>query len=136
MERALGKMLHIKVIVAAATAAVAMLLLASAWPAPAEAATCRSLGVYTDYYKGKPAIYIWNGSVRPVPSKMTLFYYGPRGWETVASPSDWGVRTNAPQLENRRGWYVYFIATRWVVTHTAPYSNWNDDWRWKVRYCS
>lgn len=98
--------------------------------------SCRNLGVYTDWYNNKPSIYIWNGAVRPVPSKMSISFYGPFGWEPVPSPSDWGVRTDAPQVENRNGWYIYFIATRWIYLTTPHSLFWNDDWRWRVTYCS
>ena len=71
----------------------------------AQAVTCRNLGVYTDYWynpqhppANAPAIWIWNGAVRPDPSKMTIYYYSSVGLEFVPSPSNWGVRTDAPQL--------------------------------------
>jgi hypothetical protein len=105
----------------------------------ADAATCRNLGVYTDYWyntqhnpANAPAIYIWNGAVRPDPKKIKISYNGSLGREIVPSPGDWGVRTDAPQAENRSGWYVYYIATRWYSYHVF----WNDDWRWSVSYCS
>ncbi len=109
-----------------------LLILLVAGTTVAQAVNCRNLGVYTDYYNGKPTILIWNGAIRPDPYKMTISYYGSLGRETVPSPSDWGVRTDAPQFENRNGWYGYFIATRWYSYHAF----WNDDWRWNVRYCT
>lgn len=109
--------------------------------APAvQAASCRNLGVYTDYFyaplhdpPNAPAIWIWNGAVRPDPSKMTIYYYSLVGKEFVP-PSDWGVRTDAPQKENSNGWYIYYIGKRF---YQLPWNtNWNDDWRWTVTYCT
>src|SRR5438045_9239829 len=88
-------------------------------PTVAHAATCRDLGVYTDWLYNTqhnpnpaPAIWIWNNGIAPTPSKMTIYY---NGWwqETVPSPDDWGVRTDAPQLGAGNGWLVYYIAGRW-----------------------
>ncbi len=97
----------------------------------ASAAHCRRLGTYTDYYMGKPILYIWNGSARPDHNKLSLRYHNGLYYESVPSPSDWGVRTDAPQVENSSGWYGYFIASRWYYLHS-----WNDDWRWYALYCS
>jgi hypothetical protein len=115
--------------------AAALLTIAPA----ASAATCRTLGAYTDYYyspqhfpPNQPSLYIWNGAVRPDPGRLTVLYYGSLGWEVVPTPSNDGVRTDAPQAENRNGWYIYFIATRWYLTHPL----WNDDGRWRVVTCS
>lgn len=103
----------------------------------AQAQTCRNFGVYTSYWQSKPAIWIQGGSVRPAPNRMTIYYYNGRSWEVVPSPSDWGVRTDAPQVENPggNGWYTYFIATRWISLYPSSHAGWNDDWRWSVKYC-
>jgi hypothetical protein len=98
------------------------------------AANCRSLGVYTDYGKdGKPSIFIWNGTARPDYTKLTIKYRVLLVWTTVPSPSDWGIRTNAPWQDgvNANGWTGYFIATRWYSFNNG----WNDDSRWQVTYC-
>ncbi|CAN5208355.1 hypothetical protein BH09PAT2_BH09PAT2_05140 [soil metagenome] len=99
----------------------------------AQAQSCRYLGVYTSYWLGKPAIWIQAGQNPPTPSRMTIGYFSGSAVETVPSPNDWGVRTDAPAVQNPNGngWYTYFIATRWIWTHPK----WDDDWRWTVRYC-
>jgi hypothetical protein len=116
-------------------------------PAPVQAASCRNLSIYADYspkniHDGQPSIFIWNGNVRPDPSKLTLWFQNGLWKESVPAPSDWGVRTDAPWIEKRDGgWYGYFIASRWIlldVTNGIPVNHsklWNDDWRWSVVYC-
>jgi hypothetical protein len=113
---------------------------------PARAAACRNLGVYTDWLYSPPnanpphdpnpapAIWIWNNGIPPTPSKMTIYY---NGWwqETVPSPSDWGVRTDAPQPGAGNGWLVYYIAGRWYNNAWNDHGAWNEDGRWKVTYC-
>jgi hypothetical protein len=106
---------------------------------PAKAASCRQVGAYTDYspkniHNAQPSLFIWNGSVRPEWTKLTISYNNGLFWERVPSGKDngdFGVRTDAPWLENSSGWYGYFIATRWYSVHPG----WNDDWRWYVQYC-
>jgi len=40
----------------------------------------------------------------------------------------------APQKENSNGWYIYYIGGRF---YQLPWNtNWNDDWRWRVTYCT
>lgn len=107
----------------------------------AQAATCRSMGVYTDYHwapdhdpKNAPMIFIWNGANKPDPSKMMITYNN--GWfrELVPSPSWLGIDTNNPWWGGSRssGWWAYGISGGWYPLH----SGWNDDWRWKVTYCT
>lgn len=109
---------------------------------PVVAQSCRNLSVYTDYLRTpdgqvKPAVYIWNGRNQPDPNRMTIKHrewYGRWGWqwETVPSPSDWGVNTKYPQYGSPKdgGWWIYYIATRWYTFH-----EWQDDSRWSVVYC-
>lgn len=111
-----------------------------------QAAGCRYLSIYADYspqsqHNGQPSVFIWNGNVRPDPSKLTIKFYNASNYlETVPSPSDWGIRTDAPWIERRDGgWYGYYIATRWINGLTPPFYfhqvTWNDDWRWSAYYC-
>lgn len=97
-------------------------------------AACTQRSAYTDYYNGKPSLFIYTGSnVPPNKDKTVIHYYVTgKGWVNVPAPSDEGVRTDAPQ-RNSGGWHTYFIATRWFSKQ--PNWSWNEDWRWRVIEC-
>lgn len=133
------------------TVGVLMLTLAIALtvalaPAAVKAQNCKNVSAYTDYKydpvsgKNKPILYIWNGMETPNPSKFRIVYFGGT-YEWVPSPSDWGVRTDAPAVSHRDGgWWGYWIASRWLTEFPpVPKNNhylWNDDWRWQVQKCA
>jgi hypothetical protein len=121
--------------------ALAMLFFATMAP-PVQrvsAQSCRQLSAYTDVYNGKAILYVWYGMQQPIANKFSIVYKG-QVPEWVPAPSDWGIRTDAPQISHRDGgWWGYYIATRWI-TEFPPvpkneHYNWNDDWRWVVQYC-
>ena len=92
------------------------------------ASRCGGSIVMPIVWQGKPAISVYTGSnVRPENVKITF-----NGWQ-VPAPSDWGIRTNAPQSSTGGKW-VYFIATRWLSSVPTRWGIWADGWRWQFIY--
>jgi hypothetical protein len=87
---------------------------------------CSGLANYTDYYNGKPALFVYKGN-NPHPYAVAVRFNG-----QIVPDAGNGVQTyTGPQFEPGNGWIGYYISTRW----TWVYYNWNDDWRWSVRAC-
>lgn len=103
-------------------------------------AWCGSLSSYTSYFwaanekKWKPTLYVWKGKGRQNPTSVSVKYTNKSNVVVTVPNSTWGVITTAPQVDPENGWVGYHIATRW---YDFPQYNtqWDDDWRWKVRGC-
>ena len=102
----------------------------------ASASHCYWHPVYTDYYNGKPTLFVYNGKDPFNPPQASSFYiryqHASNLWEVVSN-DNWGVNVSAPQTPHSgaNGWHYYYIATRWYSLHP----HWNDDWKWSVWAC-
>lgn len=114
----------------------ALILELSVMPKAVYASHCYYHSAYTDYYNGKPTLFVYNGKSPTNPPKASSYqidYKLARGiWEIV--PTDnWGVNVNYPQTPHSgaNGWHYYYIATRWYSWHP----DWNNDSNWRVWAC-
>lgn len=114
----------------------AMVLGLSVSPKAAYAASCYYHSVYTDYYNGKPTLFVYNGKSPTNPPKASSYHINYKlangVWEIVKN-DDWGVNVNYPQTPHSgaNGWHYYYIATRWYSWHP----DWNNDANWRVWAC-
>lgn len=100
-------------------------------------AQMQSIPIYSDYYKGKPAVYVYwiEANSNPDPNRLKIYFLDDTlGWFTPDN-GEWGIDKNAPQAHPKVNgvWQVYFIATRFIWMHTSSW-DWNNDVRWRAYY--
>lgn len=85
--------------------------------------------VTTGHLNGKPALYVYTNTGDVKPKILSITFDG----QYVPQPSDWGIRTDAPQPPHAYGVWKYYIASRWINLG-GHWLTWDDNWRWSVVY--